>query len=70
MSYSCPGYRSAGQVSRRRLLQAGSAGIAGLSLPALIRAEQRPTLRVRAKHIIFLHQFATCPVHTCMLTRK
>src|SRR5271154_5993307 len=57
MRTGCPEYQSSCQLSRRRLLQAGTAGIAGLSLPALLRAEQSPALRPRAKHIIFLHQF-------------
>ena len=57
MRWSCPEYRTACQISRRRLLQAGTAGIAGLSLPTLIQAEQNPAFRAHAKHIIFLHQF-------------
>ena len=57
MRPGCPEYQTACQLSRRRLLQAGTAGIAGLSLPPLIRAEQNPTRPARAKHIIFLHQF-------------
>ncbi len=42
MTVGCPEFRTTCRISRRRLLQAGSAGIAGLSLPALLRAEQRP----------------------------
>ncbi len=57
MSRGCPDFTSAGRLSRRRLLQAGSAGIAGLSLPALLRAEQVARRAARAKHIILLHQF-------------
>jgi Protein of unknown function (DUF1501) len=57
MRWSCPEYQTACQISRRRLLQAGTAGIAGLSLPTLIQAEQNAALRAHAKHIIFLHQF-------------
>jgi Protein of unknown function (DUF1501) len=53
----CLDFRTTCQLSRRRLLGAGTAGIAGLSLPALLKAEQRPGSSPRAKHIIFLHQF-------------
>jgi hypothetical protein len=53
----CPDYQTTCRITRRRLLQAGSAGIAGLSLPALLRAEQGPASSPRAKHIILLHQF-------------
>ena len=53
----CLDFRTTCQLSRRRLLEAGTAGIAGLSLPALLKAEQRLGSSPRAKHIIFLHQF-------------
>ncbi len=57
MSRACPEFMMAGRLSRRRLLQAGCAGIAGLALPSLLRAEQSVAHASRAKHIILLHQF-------------
>ena len=57
MSQGCPEFMSHGAVSRRRMLQAGSAGLAGLALPALLRAERAAARSPRAKHIILLHQF-------------
>jgi hypothetical protein len=57
MTQGCPEYQTACRVSRRRLLQAGSAGILGLSLPTLLRAAETGALTARAKHIILLHQF-------------
>jgi hypothetical protein len=50
-------------LDRRHLLQIGTAGLLGLSLPALLRAEEKPGKRkVRAKSVIFLHQFGG-PTH-------
>ena len=46
--------------SRRQLLQVGALGTLGLSLPAALRAEARSGLKVRAKSVIFLHQFGGC----------
>ncbi|MFO0965659.1 MAG: DUF1501 domain-containing protein [Gemmataceae bacterium] len=43
--------------SRRRLLQAGALGFAGLALPSLLRAEATPGHRPRARSIIYLNQF-------------
>ena len=50
-------------MNRRCLMRIGSLGLAGLSLPRLLRAEDRAAsgeaidrLAARAKHIIFLHQ--------------
>jgi hypothetical protein len=57
MGPGCLDFWTTRRTSRRRLLQAGTAGIAGLSLPALLKAEQQPGSLARAKHIIFLHQF-------------
>jgi hypothetical protein len=39
------------------LLQAGTAGLAGLCLPTLLRAASASSITPRAKHLIFLHQF-------------
>src|SRR5262245_46566205 len=57
MTRGCPDYQTTYRLSRRRLLQAGSAGIAGLNLPALLEAAEGSGLPARARHIIFLHQF-------------
>src|SRR5215469_11942778 len=57
MARACPEFQAVLRLSRRRLLQAGSAGIAGLSLPALLRAAEGSGLRARARQVIFLHQF-------------
>ncbi len=57
MTRGCPEYQMAGRFSRRRLLQAGSAGILGLSLSNLLKAAENSNLSARAKHIILLHQF-------------
>jgi hypothetical protein len=43
------------------MLQVGALGSLGLSLPAALRAEARSGLRVRAKSVIFLHQFGGVP---------
>ena len=48
-------------LSRRRMLQVGALGTLGLSLPAALRAEARSGLKVRAKSVIFLHQFGGVP---------
>lgn len=60
MNVACSEFRTTGNVSRRCLLKAGTAGFAGLNLPSLLRAAEKGTLEGRtskAKHIIFLHQF-------------
>src|SRR6516164_3491821 len=57
MARACPEFQAVLRLSRRRLLQAGSAGIAGLSLPTLLRAAAGSGLRARARQVIFLHQF-------------
>jgi hypothetical protein len=57
MYRACPEYRAATVYSRRHLLKAGTAGIAGLNLTALLRAAPQTSLRAHARHIIFLHQF-------------
>ena len=53
-------YRS--PLSRRQVLQVGALGTLGLSLPAALRAEAQSGLKVRAKSVIFLHQFGG-PAH-------
>jgi len=57
MNYGCPDFQLASRLSRRKLLQVGSAGFAGLSLPNLLRASEASKIAAKAKHIIFLHQF-------------
>lgn len=45
-------------ISRRRLLQAGGAGMLGLTMPKLLRAESRvSSIAARAKSVIFLFQW-------------
>src|SRR5205814_2781576 len=48
-------------LSRRQMLQVGALGTLGLSLPAALRAEAQSGLKVRAKSVIFLHQFGGVP---------
>ena len=48
-------------LSRRQMLQVGALGTLGLSLPRLLRAEAESGLKVRAKSVIFLHQFGGVP---------
>ena len=59
MSHSCPDFRMTRRLSRRGLLKAGSAGIAGLNLASYLRAAESSgrTTAGKAKHVIFLHQF-------------
>jgi hypothetical protein len=60
MPEGCRDFQITSRISRRMLLKVGSAGIAGLSLPALLRAAGSPgagSASGKAKHIIFLHQF-------------
>src|ERR1051326_5550725 len=50
--------------TRRNLLRIGSLGAVGLALPCALRAEQeRTSLRVRARSVIFLHQFGGASHH-------
>jgi hypothetical protein len=53
------------RATRRHVLQIGALGWLGLSLPAVLRAEQRkPTARkARARSVIFLHQFGGASHH-------
>ncbi|MFI5461117.1 MAG: DUF1501 domain-containing protein [Isosphaerales bacterium] len=57
MNRGCPDFRATRRFSRRALLRAGSAGFAGLNLPAVLGASRPSTRPPRAKSIIFLHQF-------------
>lgn len=53
----CPDFLATCRVSRRSALRAGALGIAGLSLPTLLRAAEGSRGRAKARHVIFLHQF-------------
>src|SRR4051794_34281687 len=58
-SPACPDFRRAAP-SRRHFLQAGTAGVLGLSLPRWLRAAEksRGSLKGgRAKSVILLHQY-------------
>ena len=56
--------RASSQLNRRCLLKVGGAGLLGLSLPALLRAEgSRGKHPVRAKSVIFLHQYGGPSCH-------
>jgi hypothetical protein len=57
MNRGCPDFQTTHRLSRRSLLRIGTAGFAGLNLPALLRASERSNGSSKAKHIIFLHQF-------------
>ncbi|MBC8116200.1 MAG: DUF1501 domain-containing protein, partial [Candidatus Saccharimonas sp.] len=53
-----PTHSVCGGVSRRELLQAGGAGLFGLSLPKLLQAEEASSpVKPRAKSVIFLFLF-------------
>ncbi len=54
MTQACPDLLG---LTRRSLLKAGAAGFAGLNLPTLLRAAGGSDLQIRAKHVIFLHQW-------------
>lgn len=60
-------------LPRRKLLQLGGAGILGLTLPKLMRAEDAarsgPVIKPRAKSVIFLFQWGG-PSHIDMFDRK
>ena len=59
MPRACPDFFASGPLNRRGLLRAGAAGVAGLSLPRLLRAESPggTARKATAKHVIFLHQW-------------
>jgi hypothetical protein len=56
MQDTCQDYQATYRYSRRSLLRIGAAGIAGLSLPTLLRASESG-VTPKARHVIFLHQF-------------
>src|SRR5262245_31140321 len=60
----CSGFRRSA-ASRRQVLQVGALGCLGLGLPRLLRAEATRSgpLRVRARSVIFLHQFGGASHH-------
>ena len=55
-TFACPEFRS---FNRRRLLEVGGAGMLGLNMPRLLRAEEKQSAAPprRAKSVIFLYQF-------------
>lgn len=53
--------RSRFEIDRRAVLRVGGAGLFGLSLPQLLRAESGR--KARAKSVIFLHQYGGPPGH-------
>ncbi len=57
MSWSCQDFRDTSRFSRRSLLRVGAAGIAGLSLPRVLRAAAIAGARPKAKQVLFLHQY-------------
>jgi uncharacterized protein (DUF1501 family) len=56
MSSSCDGFEQT-RITRRHLLTVGGAGLLGLHLPGLLRAEVTRRRKAPAKAVIFLHQF-------------
>src|SRR4051794_22581256 len=58
MLYLCgPGSRLCDGVSRREFLQVGGLGLAGLSLPALLRARASAVASARATSVIQLYMW-------------
>lgn len=57
MNGACDDFNATWKSSRRALLTAGFGGIAGLHLPALLRAAENRRAAARVRHVIFLHQF-------------
>jgi hypothetical protein len=59
MDHGCPDFHATCRLSRRSLLKIGSAGLAGLNLPNLLRAAENSgaASKAKAKQILFLHQF-------------
>jgi len=60
MTHACPSFRHARPLTRRSLIQAGSLGLLGLSLPKILQATSQyggPRPPVRAHRVIFLFQW-------------
>ncbi|QDU25994.1 hypothetical protein ETAA8_10660 [Anatilimnocola aggregata] len=56
-------------LSRRQVLRVGGAGLLGMNLPGLLRAESTASIKPRAKSVIFLFQWGG-PSHIDMFDRK
>jgi hypothetical protein len=57
------------EISRRQVLRVGGAGLLGLNMPGLLRAEKAAPIKARAKSVIFLFQWGG-PSHIDMFDRK
>lgn len=58
MDHACFDYLATRRLSRRNILRAGAAGIAGLNLPTVLKADDAGLTKLaKAKHVIFLQQF-------------
>jgi len=60
MSRACPDFHESVRLSRRCMIKAGTAGVSGLNLAALLRSADAAAAKGRApkaKHVIFLQQF-------------
>lgn len=65
--FSCPSMQT---ISRRQMIKVGGAGMLGLTLPKLLRAEaEGGKLKARAKSVIFLFQWGG-PSHVDMFDMK
>ncbi len=69
-NHACSGLRQS-TITRRSVLQIGGAGLLGLTLPKLLRAEEAasPHLMAKAKSVVFLYQFGG-PSHIDMFDMK
>jgi uncharacterized protein DUF1501 len=69
-NFACPGFHRM-PMTRRHALKVGGLGMLGLTLPKLLRAEELPEakLKARAKSVIFLFQFGG-PSHVDMFDMK
>jgi hypothetical protein len=56
-------------LNRRQILRVGGAGLLGLNMPGLLRAEGTSSIKPRAKSVIFLFQWGG-PSHIDMFDRK
>lgn len=56
-------------LNRRQILRVGGAGLLGLNMPGLLRAEATSSIKPRAKSVIFLFQWGG-PSHIDMFDRK